>query len=318
MQWYIHTGVHEYKMKPRTVQHSSKWCSLMYRIRVEYYLIEHNFTWHDLVQYVAYCDRWCNVLSCLQYSTTNTCNYTCTSSSNIDSETQRQMHIQMQTQKTNYKNNCKQQNTKIYTNTNTHANRRAKNTNSKTQRHTQIQICMQIQIHIHMQPPPKTQKQIQTATQRHTRIQIHIRMQTQKPQKVNSLQYNTSQSLYVLHHAEHLPIELDENRSRCFGEVQAPTARLGWDVPWQKDRNDRETPRPGMSSRRHVLTLPCAPHVKIQGLEWTWTLSMQVAETFFHMEKKGRVLPAFSPRQMKSYFLLSSLYRTRRRKKDPT
>ena len=72
---------------------------------------------------------------------------------------------------------------------------------------------------------------------------------------MNSVQYNTSQSLYALHHAEHLPIELDENRSRCFGEVQAPTARLGWDVPWQKDRNDRndrETPRPGMSSRRHA------------------------------------------------------------------
>ena len=43
----------------------------------------------------------------------------------------------------------------------------------------------------------------------------------------------------------------------------------------------RETPRPDMSSRRHVPTLPRGRHVKIQGLEWTWTLSMQVAETFF-------------------------------------
>ena len=100
--------------------------------------------------------------------------------------------------------------TQRYTQIQIHAYPRAKNTNSETQRHTQIQICMQIQIHIRMQPPQKTQKQIQTATQRHTRIQIHIRMQTQKNQKVNSLQYNTSQSLYVLHHAEHLPIELDE------------------------------------------------------------------------------------------------------------
>ena len=253
MQWYIHTGVHEYKMKPRTVQHSSKWCSLMYRIRVEYYLIEHNFTWHDLVQYVAYCDRWCNVLSCLQYSTTNTCNYTCTSSSNIDSETQRQMHIQMQTQKNQlqkqlqttkhkdihkYKYTCKsprkkhkQQNTKTYTNTNMHAN-------SNT--------------HTHATPPKntKTDTNSNAKTYTNTNTYTHANAKTTKS-KFTTIQYKPvticATSCWAL---------ADWTRWKPFPLFWWGPSANG--ATWLRRALAERQERQGNSKARHVIQTPCS------------------------------------------------------------
>ena len=177
---------------------------------------------------------------------------------NTNSKTQRhtqtQLHMQMQTHK-NTKNKYKQQNTKTYTNQKytykykctCKCKRKPKhtqtNTNNKTQRHTQIQIHIQTQTQ-----NKKAQKQIQTTkhkykqqnTKTHTNTNTHANANA-KRESPKQIQHNTIH-VYVLHHAEHVPIELDENCSCCgFGEVQAPTARLGWAVPWQENRNDTGT-----------------------------------------------------------------------------